>query len=160
MVSQLRKAMHWKGTIGLLLLMGAAIILAGCGKKGPPTVPRQIPLPVVADLGAAVTGDTVTLTWTLAPPAGAGAPELAGFFVNRSKTRLADADCIDCPVLFERVADLPMEAAAAAEGAAPETPQYVYTETLEKGYRYIYTVTVYTPREATGPESNRAELIH
>ena len=142
--------------LGFLLIM-AVFALAGCGKKGPPVAPRQVPLPVVTDLHATVKDDQVKLTWTVPRKGMETAVQVAGFYVSRSKIPLAQADCADCPVRFDRIADIPAKTPVPEKTAKPVM---TYTDTLEKGYRYIYKVTVYTPAEVTGPDSNSVEFIH
>jgi len=77
--------------------------------------------------------------------------------VSRSKVRLADADCEDCPVLFERVADIPLEFAGRQK---KEMYEFTHTEPVETGYRYIYKVRAYARAKVPGPDSNLVEFIH
>jgi len=157
MVPDATKAMKTARTLMIVVLAFGTVFLAGCGKKRPPVAPQQIPLPVVTDLQATVDGQTVTLTWRIPRRDGRPDPMVAGFFLYRAKIALAEADCVDCPVPFKRLADMAVSAAAPKEADAPEM---TYTETLEKGFRYIYKVAIYTTEKAVGPDSNLADLIH
>ncbi len=149
-----RKEKYVIGTGLLFLLFAIVPILTGCGKKGPPVAPRQAPLPVISDLTAAVENDAVRLWWTLPKSSGQAAAVAAGFFVSRSKTALSVADCEDCPLMFERIADIPLRGELAGE------KKWEYQESVEKGYRYIYQVTVYNRDGDEGPNSNPAEFIY
>ena len=136
-----------------ITMIFAVALFDGCGKKGPPKPPRYIPPPVVTNLVWTVKGDAVQLTWTL--PSGAGLPEdskPAGCIVYRSKTPLSEAGCQDCPLEFEKAVEIPVTAA----GTATAT----WGEPVQKGYRYIYKVNVYTVGDDIGGDSNRAEFIH
>ncbi len=152
-----RKKPYLFGMMLLLPLAVATFLLAGCGKKGPPVAPRQVPIPVVVDLQTAVEGDMVTLSWSRLQKGETAALQVAGYFVNRSKTPLAKADCVDCPILFQRIADISTIVVAPDES---EKALVNFSEQVEKGHRYIYMVTAYTPAGVTGRESNRVEFIH
>jgi len=152
-----RKSGKLIGLKCILLLGIMACVFAGCGKKGLPVAPRALPLPVVIDLTAVVKNDAVTLTWSTPRSGEEAAVQVAGFFVGRSKVLLADADCQDCPVFFERVADISLEFAGKEKS---EKFELTHTDPVEKGYRYIYKVRAYTPVEVTGPDSNLVEFIH
>ena len=133
-----------------------ALFLSGCGRKAPPIPPRQTQPPAVNDLSAIIVRATVMLTWTIPREKEKVISGMSGFIVHRSKKLLSAPDCKDCPVLFKRIADIPIEV---------KTSKYLkkgnvtYTETLEKGYRYIYMVTVYT-EGATSSSSNYVDFIY
>ena len=57
----LPKRVAWLTAIGLFSCWA---LLIGCGKKGPPVVPGDIPIAAVADLDGELEQTTVTLTWT------------------------------------------------------------------------------------------------
>ena len=119
--------------------------------------PKQLPVPVVTDLRHQIDGDQVTLTWSLPPSGGGTTLEVAGFYINRFKGPLDDAQCTDCPVVFERVAE--MTTLAKPEGGA-EKLAMTYTDPVEKGYRYVYNVTVFTPSETEGQTSNWVDFLY
>ena len=134
----------------ILILLAAAVLTAACGKKAPPRPPSRETAPAtVGNLGKAISGDVLSLTW--GPVAKTAAENLAGFYVFRSKTRLTDSICPGCPILFERVAVVPFRA-----GAAPGPIEY--REKLDSGYRYIYKVAAYTPGGVTGKDSDTIEF--
>lgn len=140
----------------LLFACLLACLPAGCGKKGPPVAPRALPLPVVADLEADVGDEVVRLRWSIPRGGGAFSDQLAGFHVYRSKVPLAEADCLDCPVPFERAVDVPMASALEAQG---ERYAFIYADPVVPGYRYIYKVRAHTATGAEGPASNLVEFI-
>jgi len=133
-----------------------ALFLSCCGRKAPPVPPRQIKPPAVKDLSASIAGDTLKLTWTIPKEKGKAIPVPSCFIVYRAKRLLSESDCKDCPVLFKRVADIPIE----AKGSAYlKKDDFTYSETLEKGYRYIYKITVYT-KGVTSSDSNYVDFIY
>ncbi|MEE8317323.1 MAG: hypothetical protein V3S13_00265 [Candidatus Omnitrophota bacterium] len=83
-------------------------------------------------------------------------PDLSGFIVFRSKRPFSESDCKNCPVLFKRVADIPIEVKASGR---PEKGSMTYYETLEKGYRYLYKVIGYT-KGVTSSDSNYVDFIY
>lgn len=138
------------------ILITIVLSLSGCGKKAPPIPPSQIQPPTVNDLSASIAGDTLKLTWTIPKEKGKVTPGLSGFIVYRSKKPLSESDCKNCPVLFKRVADIPIEVNASGR---PEKGSMTYYETLEKGYRYIYKVIGHT-KGVTSSDSNYVDFIY
>ena len=130
-----------------LMLLIFALIIIGCGKKGPPIVPRmKMPEPVT-DLQSSMEGDTLTLTWKVPKMQSA----INGYIVYRSKTALTETECEDCPVLFERIIDIPlMEEDPDKQGGTVMT----HSELLDKGYKYIYKVNPYIEGGIVGRDSN------
>lgn len=154
MLNAKNASLLWLITLWLLVLL--CLTPVACGKKGPPVAPRTSPFPVVNDLLAKGEGNLVRLVWTMPAKPPANEPQVAGFYVNRSKTAIAQATCTDCPLTFERIADIP-----AANGApAPGKPQFSFTDQVEKGFRYFYQVQVVTTAREEGPESNRVEILY
>lgn len=127
------------------------IVVFGCGKKAPPVPPGQARPPVVDDLSSSIDGDMLELAWTIPDEEEKIASGLGGFIVYKSKTSLSDPVCKTCPVIFKRIADIPVE-------EKDINKKITYRENLEKGYRYIYKVTVYTKTGASGKDSNYIEL--
>jgi len=138
------------------ILIIFALFLSDCGKKAPPIPPRHPQPPAVNDLRAIIVRDKVMLTWTIPREKEKIISGLAGFIVHRSKKLLSASDCRDCPVLFKRIADIPIEVRASRY---LKKGNMTYTETLKKGYRYIYKVTVYT-KGATSSDSNYVYFIY
>ncbi len=138
-----------------LILICFAFILFGCGKKGPPVPPRQITPPTVKDLTGDIEGDSLNLTWTIPERKEFIKSGAEGFFVYRSKTLLSEPDCKGCPVLFSRVADIPIEVKSSGD---LDKDKIIYNETLEKGNRYIYKVTVYV-KGITSRDSNYVDFV-
>jgi len=139
----------------ILILLAVGFLWTGCGKKAPPRPPLRDDAPAaVGRLGKTINGDTLRLNWN--PIAGKG-PAAAGFYVYRSKTRLADSNCPTCPVLFERVAVI-SNRKMGTDAAAPGPLEY--QEPLESGYRYIYKVTPYSQSGLTGKDSGMVAFEH
>ncbi len=139
-----------------LILITLVLSLSGCGKKAPPIPPSQIQPPAVNDLSASIAGDTLTLTWTIPQEKGKATSGLSGFIVYRSKRPLSESDCKNCPLLFKRVADIPIEVNVSGR---LKKGSMTYYETLEKGYRYIYKVIGYA-KGVTSKDSNYIDFIY
>ena len=135
------------------ILLCTAVFPLGCGRKAPPVPPGQAKPPVVDDLSSSIDEDMLELAWTIPDEKGKVASGLGGFVVYKSKTSLSESDCKGCPVLFKRIADIPIK-------EKDINKKITYNETLEKGYRYIYKVTVYTKTGASGKDSNYIEFDH
>ena len=139
-----------------LVLITFALSLSGCGKKAPPIPPSQVQPPAVNDLSASIDKDTLKMTWTIPKEKGKVTPGLSGFIVYRSKRPLSESDCKNCPLLFKRVADIPIEVNASGR---PKKGSMTYYETLEKGYRYTYRVIGHT-KGVTSSDSNYVDFIY
>ncbi|WP_124327619.1 hypothetical protein [Desulfonema ishimotonii] len=133
----------------LVLLLG----MAGCGVKTFPVPPRRLPPPPAANLSAEVSGGTLTLSWQI-QKAEDGKNAAAGFRVYRSKEPVSEPDCKTCPVTYEQVADL------AVSDTDREKGRMIHTESLEKGYRYKYKVTVYGVGEIVGQDSESVNIVY
>ena len=121
-----------------LFLIILALWTVSCGKKGPPVPPRAVPPPAVPRLSMELEGDELTLIWTAPEGSRRMISDLGGFLIYRSKQSLSAPECKDCPILFTRIATVPYA------GQTPGTERITYSETLEKGFRYIYKVTVFS----------------
>jgi len=138
------------------ILITFVLLVLGCGKKAPPVPPREKKPPAVNDLSTSIDGDTLKLTWAIPKEKGRIISDLSGFIVYRSKMLLSDSDCKVCPAPFKRVADIPIEAKGSKYMKKGNS---TYTETLEKGYRYVYKVIVYR-KGITSSDSNYVNLIY
>ncbi len=137
-----------------LLLINAVFLTLSCGKKGPPVPPRAVPPPAVPTLSMELEGDEVTLIWTAPEASRRTLSDLGGFFIYRSKQSSSAPDCKGCPILFTRISNVPYQ------GEAPGTETITYSETLEKGFRYIYKVTVYSKSGLISGDSNLVSFTH
>ena len=153
---KLYKSFNKRLTLQFSILIIFALFFSSCGKKAPPVPPRQVKLPAINDLSASIDGDTLKLTWATPKEKGKIISGLSGFIVYRSKMLLSDSDCKNCPVLFKRVADIPIK----VKGSGYMKKGIItYPESLEKGYRYIYKVIVYG-KGITSSDSNYVDLIY
>jgi len=143
-----------RGLIAIFsILLCIVVFLTGCGRKAAPVPPGQVRPPVVDDLSSSMDGDMLKLVWTIPDEKGKVASGVDGFIVYKSKTSLSDPDCEKCPVLFKKIADIPIE-------GKDINKKITYRETLEKGYKYIYKVTVYTKTGASGKDSNYIKFVY
>ncbi len=141
--------------VRILIIVVFSIFLSGCGKKAPPKPPRQVEPPVVNDLSYSLDGDNLKLTWTIPEVKGNVKSGLGGFYVFRSKKSVSESDCKDCPKIFKRVADISLE-----HMGNSGKDSIKYAEALEKGYRYIYKVVIYTKHGVTGKDSNMVDFTY
>ncbi|MBT3311761.1 MAG: hypothetical protein HN379_07190, partial [Desulfobacteraceae bacterium] len=122
----------------LAVLCLSIFIVSGCGRKKPPLPPNIVQPHAVRDLSININGDNLELNWTMNEKKDSS---LTGYIVYRSKKQVSEDNCENCPVLFERIADLPVEG---GKGRHIKGNVFTYRETLEKGYRYAYKVAGYT----------------
>lgn len=141
--------------VQILIIVAFSIFLSGCGKKAPPKPPRQEKPPVIDDLSYSLDGDNLKLTWTIPEVKRKVKSGLGGFYVFRSKKSVSESDCKNCPKLFKRVADISLEH---MENSVKDSIKYA--EVLEKGYRYIYKVVIYTKNGVTGKDSNMVDFTY
>ena len=132
----------------ILLLIMVTLVLAACGLKDAPVPPKAQAPPAVSDLAATVEGDSVLLRWTVPKVAQAGAFGKGRAVLSRAGTSLADAPCRECPLLFQRVADIPISGAEAM----------TYSEKLPRGFKYTYRIVMTFERAGNSPSSNAAVI--
>ncbi|MBW1696914.1 MAG: hypothetical protein JRH18_07695 [Deltaproteobacteria bacterium] len=143
------KNLRLNSLILLWVFMAPVFFLLSCGKKAPPMPPREKPPAAIKDLSAQVQEDQLVLSWTVPSLKRTG-----GFYVYRSKLPISEPECKKCPVLFTRVADISITGLPAEEKA------FTYNETLRKGYRYIYKVTVYSEAGLVSSDSNYVKFVY
>lgn len=141
--------------VQILIIVAFSIFLSGCGKKAPPKPPRQEKPPVIDDLSYSLDGDNLKLTWTIPEVKRKVKSGLGGFYVFRSKKSVSESDCKNCPKIFKRVADISLEVMGNSGKNSIK-----YAETLEKGYRYIYKVVIYTKNGVMGKDSNMVDFTY
>jgi predicted small lipoprotein YifL len=142
-----------RGLILQLVILAAFVFyLSGCGRKAPPVAPRPAPPPAVNDLSRQMQEDTLKLTWTIPKHKKKIHPDLQGFFVYRSQKPLSESECPNCPLKFKLVADIGIETVKALE--KKKKGRMTYSETLRKGYRYIYKVVTYNDSGSRFGDSN------
>ncbi len=139
--------------VQILIIVAFSVFLSGCGRKAPPKPPQQEEPPIVDDLSYSLDGDRLKLTWTTPEVRREVKSGLGGFYVFRSKKLISESDCKNCPVIFKRVADILLQ-----DTESSGRDSIKYTEAIEKGYRYIYKVVVYTNNGVIGKDSNIVDL--
>ena len=146
----MRVYVKWEIKAIFIIIVGVCLLL-GCGKKAPPSPPRQVAPPIVKDLRKSIVGDQVRLSWKLPTVKSGSESALSGFSVFRSRTKITEPDCPGCPVLFEKISDIPIHEIGSAAG---DGKKVTYVDTLKKGYRYRYKVTVNWVGGKRGEDSN------
>ncbi|MEJ2660046.1 MAG: hypothetical protein P8Z73_04920 [Desulfobacteraceae bacterium] len=129
------------GVCGAMLLL----LPAGCGKKAPPAAPEPRPLTAVADLKAVFDKGQVRLTWTHRPD-----NQYANdYVVLRAQKGLSQAECKDCPRVFQKVGTIPIP------GSVRQKLQVLeFTQSLAAGFSYTFSVRPIHGSGAQGPDSN------
>ena len=152
----------FRNIIVQILIIGAFSVflsgfLSGCGKKAPPKPPLHEVPPIVTDLSYTINGDKLKLTWTVPKVKQKVKSGLSGFVIYRSKKPFSKSECLNCPVVFKRIADIPIK----ANGSGNLKEDIItYNEILEKGCRYIYKITVYADNGMTGDDSNQIDFVY
>ncbi|MFC1798441.1 hypothetical protein ACFLZL_01370 [Thermodesulfobacteriota bacterium] len=135
----------------VILLASCCCLIAACGKKAPPSPPRQAEKPVIKDLSRHIQGNRLTLTWTISEQSDLREAGVAGFSVFKSKRKVSEPECSNCPLLFERIAVISIRKTGSHITGGRVTNFY---DTLEKGYHYRYKVTTNSVGGSTGKDSN------
>jgi hypothetical protein len=130
-----------------LSIFGAVVLLlaAGCGKKAPPVAPHPRPLTAVTDLRGALDKGQVRLTWTHLPDN----RYARDYEVLRAQRGLSQAECKDCPKVFQKVGTIPLS------GAARDKQQTLdFSQSLAPGFAYTFSVRPIHGSGDQGPDSN------
>ena len=151
--------------IVLLWVMGLAVVVSGCGKKGPPIPPeRQLPA-AVQDLSIEVQGRQVTLTWTNPRQRADKTPlrNLTAIHIFRRgeapgpepRSAVGDGDGV---VGFDRIAVLELKKEGPEVRVEGRRGQFVDAQGLVTGSRYTYVVTAMDAERRASPPSNRVSV--
>ena len=134
--------------LAFFMLLFFCLFLTGCGVKADPSPRQQLPLPQPENLNAEKDGDRLRLTWTVALSEKTAVP--AEFAVYQFKSRVSAEKCKGCPVPFERAATV----------RAEDKKVFSHTETLEKGFLYMYKVAAVAENGSMGMDSETLSIIH
>jgi len=135
------------------MVLVTAVILGGCGKKGPPEPPAGARPPRVRDLGYSISQNTLKLSWTIPQPDEKAQVPITGFFIYRAQQPVIEEDCPHCPKMFKTIGEVPIRSGGPGQ---PGQPPITFIETIESGYRYIYKVNGYS---ADGIRSQNSNLV-
>ena len=130
-----------------VIVTALMIVLPACGKKGPPVPLTFAEPPVVTGLQVNLENNMAILQWPVPAWEESGGDSLAGFYVYRSQTALADKECEDCPVRYKKAAEIQIN---------NNKSSGTYSELLETGYQYSFKVSVYTDH---GYEGEKSEVV-
>ena len=139
-----------------MILLTAAIVIGACGKKGPPQPPSGNKPPQVRDLAYSITGKTIKLSWTLPATTATAKSPVAGFLIFRYQQPAHERECPNCPVIFKQVGDVPARRGGSGQ---PGLTPLIFTQTIERGYRYIYKVKAYDDGGTASRDSNSVEFL-
>ncbi len=142
------------GRLCLLLLLAAALA-AGCGKKGAPRAPELVMPVAISDLKLVLEDRSIRLGWSHPRKALDGQPltDLEAFVVYRMSTA---ADCPDCRAAYNERAVVNVE----DEGRFFKQSDYGFTDTeLRTGTVYRYRVRVRLSDGSLGRPSNEVSIV-
>ena len=131
------------------------LLVGGCGKKGPPVPPTGDRPPQVLDLSYSISKNTIKLIWTIPRTNDKAKSPVTGFLIYRAKQNTIEADCVNCPIRFIEIGDVPVRGAGPGQA---ETSRMVFTQTIDPGFRYIYMVRSYDDDDVAGRDSKRVEF--
>ncbi len=143
-------------TLACASLFILAYMLSGCGKKNLPKPPGGNRPPQVIDLVYSIRGDSIKLSWTIPKTSDKAKSPAAGFLIYRSKQSASEADCVNCPISFLKIGDVPGRGGVSGR---PE-PSVVFVQTIERGYRYVYKVKAYDDDGVAGKDSNLIDFTY
>ena len=144
------------GALALTVFLTAAIMIWGCGKKGPPEPPSGDKPPQVNDLNYSISDNTIKLSWTVPQTTEKAKTPVAGFLIYQYQQSAHERECSNCPVIFKKIGDVPVRG---GDRDQPEPQPLVFVQTIESGYRYIYKVKAYNDEGIAGRDSNIVELL-
>ena len=131
--------------VWMAAVLVALVMLAGCGKKGPPVAPEQTPLVGVRDLHGSLNSGLVRLTWNHVPDNA----RAAGYIVLRAQRPLSQLECPGCPVVFQKVESIPIN-----RSLRKERHDMASEIEVVPGFRYTFNVRPYEPSGSQGPDAN------
>ncbi len=143
-----------KMALALLILVIPAVMMWGCGKKGPPEPPTGFKPPKVRYFRYGVSNNTVKLSWTIPEPDEKAQLSITGFLIYRYQQSAAQRECPNCPIIFKLIGDVPVRSPGSGQSELPIT----FTQTIEPGYRYTYKVNGYSEGGIRSRNSNFAQF--
>ena len=139
-----RKTDMKRQSVFFVLILVLLLYSLACGKKGPPVPPTYVEPPAVEGLQIELTDDTAILKWPVPEWTEKGGNALAGFYVYQARLTLAEAPCLDCPLPFEKIAEIAIPIGKS---------DIVCPLHLEKGFHYAFKISVVTQSGHEGETS-------
>ena len=138
---------RWPNSSVFILLGCFGLLLGGCGKKGPPSPPRQEELPKVKNLQAVVFDRGVKLTWSIS----SRDDFVAGFNVYRSKAQPQIYQCPGCEKDFGLITTIRVKGG--------ETRFQLVDQDVKSKGRFYYKVTPFDKENRPGADSNESMVL-
>lgn len=146
-----------RGAIYLLAALIIMILSPACGKKAPPRPPGATPLPAINSLKSTTRGEVLWLTWSIPEKMGDRISDVVGFVIYRSKVATIGSSCENCPVVFKKLNQVPLEGAF-SKGIGKEI--FSFEDVLEINHRYVYQVSTLTSSGQESPGSNQVTVTY
>jgi len=139
------------GLIGL-----CAVVLAGCGRKGPLMTPESLAPAAIVDLRVEQKGAQFQVSWSRpsSEEGGQALKDLAGFRLFKREVLPAGEDCEECPTAYRLALSVDLEY---LQGIAVAGNRYLFSDgDLAEGKTYRYKVHSLKKDGTVSRASNRA----
>lgn len=143
----------------LFLLIGIALLLSACGKRGPLVAPEALVPASINDLRVEQKGNRFLVCWSRPGKEEWGGPieSLAGFRVFRRDVLPPDRDCEECPNIYRSIKLVDPEY---LEDVLRFGSRYCFFDgDLVDGKTYQYKVVSFEKDGATSKDSNKARRM-
>lgn len=135
-----------------IFLVGASLLMAGCGYKNPPVPPQSVVPKPIDDLLFSVGDDGVELTWSFPVQTikGSSIENISNFELYRAEIPL-DQYCGNCPIPFAEPMEL--DGGSPLDGELRRKATYS-SSLLRSGHKYFFKVRSRTSWWASSNDSN------
>jgi hypothetical protein len=154
-ISKVNLTLTAKIALAVMIWFTSATVMLSCGKKGPPEPPSGLRPPRVRDLSYGITGNTIKLSWTVPEPDEKAQLPISGFLIFQFQQSLAEKDCPNCPIIFTTIGDVPVRGPGSGGSGRPPL---TFTQTIKRGYKYVYKVNGYSEDDIRSQNSNFVEF--
>ncbi len=107
----------------------ALLVLAGCGKKGPPVPPQAPQPPRAVKLKILSDGPAIVLQWQVDP---AGVRHVRSFQILEAASPQGAEKCRGCPLVFQRI--------GVVERGSGKNGKYSFRTRVRPGFRYTFKI--------------------
>jgi hypothetical protein len=133
------------------MALAVAVMLVGCGRKGPPVPPTVVIPPPIRNLNAEIVGSRVQLTWSIPDQSSLSMETIKGFRVLWHRVHRSNPPCPGCPLSFEAMQEIE------ADTLAPDRirdGRVVYSAPFDSQFWYAFKVVVIHESGGVSDDSN------